>query len=123
MEAVSSVTASAPVFTPPSVDVQSRATGAEVKVATPMPQGRGPIPAERPVTEHDVQKSVEQANQQIAQSNEKLSFSYEQKLGMFYVQVTDQGTGEVIREIPSKNFVQHRLAMQEMIGLILDKTG
>ena len=124
MAAISQVAASTPVLSSPSVDVQSKPSGSEVKTPSPMPQQQ-PVasPAGKPVTEQDVQKAVDQANQQMKQSHSKLTFGYEQRLNMLYVKVTDEASGEVIREIPSKDFVQHRLAMQEMVGVILDKKG
>ena len=77
--------------------------------------------AEKKVTEQEVQKAVSQINQEMAGSNEDISFGYEQRLGMLYVQVTDKNSGQVVREIPSKEFIQHKVAMREMVGLLLDK--
>ncbi|NWF38577.1 flagellar protein FlaG [Mariprofundus sp. NF] len=77
--------------------------------------------AEKKVTEQEVQKAVSQVNQEMAGSNEDISFGYEQRLGMLYVQVTDKNSGKVVREIPSKEFIQHKVAMREMVGLLLDK--
>jgi len=38
-----------------------------------------------------------------------------------YVKIVDQNSGAVVREIPSKDFIRHQIALREMIGLILDK--
>ena len=80
--------------------------------------------AEQQVKEKDVQKAVQQANVEMASSNTSvaISFGYEEKLGQLFVQVRDEDSGEVIREIPSRDFIQHKIAMREMIGLLLDKT-
>jgi len=80
---------------------------------------------EQQVKEQDVQKAVQQANVEMASSNSSvdISFGYEEKLGQLFVQVKDQNSGEVIREIPSKDFIQHKIAMREMIGLLLDRTA
>ena len=80
---------------------------------------------EQQVKEKDVQKAVQQANVEMASSNSSvaISFGYEEKLGQLFVKVKDQDSGEVIREIPSQDFIQHKIAMREMIGLLLDKTA
>lgn len=77
--------------------------------------------AERKVSEQEVQKAVSQVNLEISGNNEDISFGYEKRLGMLYVTVTDKNSGEVVREIPSKEFLQHKVAMREMVGLLLDK--
>jgi len=77
--------------------------------------------AQRKETEQEVRQAVEQANFEISMNNEDISFGYEKRLGMLYVQVTDKSSGEVVREIPSKEFIQHKVAMREMVGLLLDK--
>ncbi len=64
---------------------------------------------------------MEASNNALLNSNESISFGYEKRLGLLYVQVQDKSTGEVLREIPSKDFIRHALAMKESIGLILDK--
>ncbi len=75
----------------------------------------------RKVSVQDVQKAVQQANAQLAGSNESITFGYEEKLGQLVVQVTDKSTGAVIRQLPSRDFIQHQIFMREMIGLFLDK--
>jgi flagellar protein FlaG len=76
---------------------------------------------EQKVSLQDVQKAVAQANAQLAGSNETISFGYERQLGQLVVQVTDKASGKVIRQLPSKEFIQHQIFMREMIGLFLDK--
>jgi len=69
----------------------------------------------------DVKRAVDQANAQLAGANESISFGYEEQLGQLVVQVTDKKSGQVIRQLPSKEFIQHQIFMREMIGLFLDK--
>ncbi len=78
-------------------------------------------PAEPKVSEQVLKEVVQQANASFAGSNEAVSFTYEEKLGQLFVQVTDSRSGEVIREVPSKEFIRHQVAMKEFIGLLLDK--
>jgi len=82
-----------------------------------------PLKKEQPVTEKSVQQAVNQANQMLAASgsNETISFSYESKLNQLCVKIIDKNSGKIVREIPSKDFIRHQIALREMIGLILDK--
>ena len=77
--------------------------------------------SEQQVSIQDVQKAIQQSNKALTLSGESIAFGYEEKLGQLFVTVTDKQSGEVIREIPSKDFIQHKIAMREMIGLLLDK--
>ena len=77
--------------------------------------------AEQKVSVQDVQRAVQHANAQMSGSNENISFGYEEKLGQLVVQVTDKSTGAVIRQLPSRDLIQHQIFMREMIGLFLDK--
>ncbi|OIQ01125.1 MAG: hypothetical protein AUK35_00430 [Zetaproteobacteria bacterium CG2_30_46_52] len=97
-----------------AASVQPKASNKEA----PNPQ---PQHIEKQVTKKDVEQAIQQATRELAGSNEAIGFSYEKKLGQLFVQVKDNVSGEVIREVPSKDFIKHRLAMQEMIGLLLDK--
>jgi len=76
---------------------------------------------EQQVSIQDVQKAIQQSNKALTLSGESIAFGYEEKLGQLFVTVTDKQSGEVIREIPSKDFIQHKIAMREMIGLLLDR--
>jgi len=73
------------------------------------------------VSERTLKKAIAQANIEMASNSESVTFGYEKELGLLYVQVTDNDSGKVVREIPSKDFIAHRLAMREMVGLLLDK--
>jgi len=116
---------SSPVLASPNVGSASVKVGSpQVKrqpTATEQSVQQNVRSAEVKVSEQDVQREVARANVEITGNNENIAFSYEPKLGQLFVHVTDKNSGEVIREIPSKDFIQHRVAMREMIGLLLDK--
>jgi flagellar protein FlaG len=129
MEAIKSIsTASAvavsiPGSSAPSVQVfqpkitpQADATPAQTATAQLVQNQPEPM-----VSEQELKQAIQQANQSFAGSNEAVSFTYEEKLGQLFVQITDRASGEVIREVPSKEFIQHQVAMKELVGLLLDK--
>jgi len=116
---------SSPVFSMPNVGAAVVRTGNQATKA-PNSTEQNTVQqeaqsSEKQVSRKDVEKAVIQLNAEMASTNESITFGYEAKLGQLFVQVTDNKSGEVIREIPSKEFIAHRIAMREMIGLLLDK--
>lgn len=125
---------SSPASSSPSVDVRSSsAAPAGAPAAQPAPV-KIPVSNEislkvrqdaekKQPTEQEVQWAVTEANREFSGPSEKIAFGYEKRLNMLIVQVQDRETGEVIREIPPREFIEFRIAMRERIGLLLDKQG
>ena len=55
--------------------------------------------------------------------NVDLKFSVNKNSGRIMVTVTDEATGEVIREIPSSELVKFADKFDEMVGMIFDQKG
>ena len=55
--------------------------------------------------------------------NVKLQFSVNKDSGRIMVTVTDEATGEVIREIPPSELVKFAEKFDEMVGMIFDQKG
>jgi flagellar protein FlaG len=64
----------------------------------------------------DLQASLEM----LQQKNTHLNFSVHEKTDRIVVRITDQDTGDVIREIPSEEFLNLAAKLQEMVGLMFD---
>lgn len=64
----------------------------------------------------DLQASLEA----LQQKNTRLNFSVHEKTDRVMVSITDQDTGDVIREIPSEEFLEMAAKLQEMVGLMFD---
>ncbi|MFT0801502.1 flagellar protein FlaG [Bacillus swezeyi] len=69
-----------------------------------------------------LEKTVQGANNLLEPSQVHLQFELHEKLGEYYVQVVDNHTEEIIREIPPKEWLDFYAAMAEFMGLIVDKT-
>ena len=86
-----------------------------------------PRVSERQPPEAEVRKAVNQANADMAGLNENIRFGFSDEAGMLFVQVVDQRSGEVIRQIPSKEFLAAqaaaRAAAQKATGLLLNRQG
>jgi flagellar protein FlaG len=50
-----------------------------------------------------------------------VKFSVHQVSGQVLVAVTDEDTGEIIRQIPSEEMVELSMKLEEMMGLIFDQ--
>lgn len=87
------------------------------------------IPVSKDVKEvTDKQHTREQLEQQvevfnkILQSNQAhVKFVLHDELGEYYVQVINDKTSQVIREIPSKKMMDTVAKMYEMIGILVDQ--
>ncbi len=124
MAVITPITTQAPVASTPMVNATAAVSTAPVQQrVAPQSSNVQNIQREPAVTEKSVQAAVNKANQMLASagSNETISFAYESKLNLLYVKIIDQNSGAVVREIPSKDFIRHQIALREMIGLILDK--
>jgi len=123
MAVISPITTQSPVASTPSVSASVGSTVQQRVAPQPSNVQALPVKQEPAVTEKSVQEAVNKANVMLAESgsNETISFAYEEKLNQLYVKIVDQNSGAVVREIPSKDFIRHQIALREMIGLILDK--
>lgn len=50
-----------------------------------------------------------------------ISFELHEKLDSYYVEVVDQDTKEVVKEIPAKKILDMRAKMMEYLGLFIDE--
>jgi flagellar protein FlaG len=64
----------------------------------------------------DLQTSLEM----LQQKHTQLNFSVHEKTDRVMVRITDQSSGDVIREIPSEEFLDMAAKLQEMVGLMFD---
>jgi len=104
----------------------SQASAAPRVIRTPQdpPQSATNKTSNTQPSESKVAQAVEMSNNALINSNnESISFGYEKRLGLLFVQVTDKSTGEVLREIPSRDFIRNAIAMRESIGLMLNQKG
>jgi len=129
MTAISTIIQSSPVLSSPNVSVSSTAAKAPSVVQTIVPAAVSAATSSNSSAQktedqpsvRDVQKAVAQANSSLANANHSITFGYEEKLGQLIVQVSDNATGRVIQQLPSKDFIKHQIFMKEMVGLLLDK--
>ncbi len=55
--------------------------------------------------------------------NLDVSFAYNAKLNVQYINVTDKSTGQVIRKLPTEEAMKIKESMADLVGMLLDKKG
>lgn len=73
------------------------------------------------VSKKDLEKDIEGVNKFLEQHVTSLKFQVHEDLNRLFVEVVDQKTKEVVRQIPPKEFLDMVSAMLEHVGLIVDK--
>ncbi|QOS98069.1 flagellar protein FlaG [Brevibacterium sp. JNUCC-42] len=69
----------------------------------------------------ELQDEVAALNKFMQAKETHLKFNLHEKLGEYYVQVIDNKTDEVVREIPSKKMMDTVAQMYELIGIMVDR--
>ena len=104
---------------------------AEMKVEKPIPaQLEKPVSAQlEPSQQEKVEKvpkeklmeKVDEMNEFLKPTSTSLKFQLHEKLEVYYVQIIDTRTEEVLKEIPNKKFLDMYASMAEIAGLLVDE--
>ncbi|WP_445487961.1 flagellar protein FlaG [Niallia sp. 03133] len=73
------------------------------------------------VSEKKLNDIVQGMNDFMEPSHTSVKFQLHEKLNEYYVTIVDDATHEVVKEIPSKKFLDMYAAMTEFVGLVVDK--
>ncbi|WP_261131805.1 flagellar protein FlaG [Bacillus sp. Marseille-Q3570] len=73
------------------------------------------------LSKQDLKEKVESMNDFLVPTHTSLKFELHEKLDRYYVQVINDKTKEVIREIPNKKFLDMYAAMAELVGIVVDE--
>ncbi|EID45496.1 flagellar protein FlaG [Parageobacillus thermoglucosidasius] len=76
---------------------------------------------ETPVSKKKVEEITNKLNEFLEIHNRSLKFILHEELNQYYVQVIDDDTEEVIREIPPKKLLDAFYTMQKFLGMIVDE--
>ncbi|WP_134683511.1 flagellar protein FlaG [Brevibacillus migulae] len=74
-----------------------------------------------PISKEELQKSIEGLNKWLQLQSTHLKFFLHEGLNEYYVQVINDETNEVVREIPSKKVLDMVKHIQDTLGLIIDE--
>lgn len=115
------LTKGTPVYTD---KLNSSSSGNDQKPYTPVePTGNIGYGQQKEVKKEDLEKSIEALNKWLGSqsSNTHLKFQLHEEMKEYYVQVVNDQTNEVIREIPSKKIMDVNAKILEMVGLLVDE--
>jgi flagellar protein FlaG len=73
------------------------------------------------IPKEKLKEVVKGLNEFLQPSHTSLKFKLHDELKEYYVQIINERTNEVIREIPPKKLLDIYAAMMEFVGLIVDK--
>lgn len=87
------------------------------------PQHRmSPIQAEsQAISKESLAKAIEGINQTLEITRTHLKFTLHEELQEYYVQVIDDQTQEVIKEIPPKKFLDIVAEIWKLAGILIDE--
>ncbi len=96
---------------------------AQVQVAQTQ-QGQAAANGQLPVSSDHLHAAAAQLKQVVeAASSRRLSMDIDHDSDQAFMRVTDQQTGEVIKQIPSKEVMELHARLQDFIGMFIDKTA
>jgi len=72
------------------------------------------------IKKETIKKEISSVNQFLKSSQTSVKFQLHEKLHEYYVQIIDDNTKEVIKEIPPKKFLDMYANIMKQIGLIID---
>ena len=108
-----------PVVKPstPASDINHRRTETQQSTSKAADQ-------QREERQEQITQAVEMANAIAQFLDKKIAFSYDRRINKVIVRVVRESTGEVIRQIPPEEMVDHMVRLQEDFrGLILNHSG
>lgn len=76
---------------------------------------------EKELTKEEAEHVIKGMNEFLKPQITSLSFKMHEDLDRYYVEVVDQDTKQVIREIPSKELLDMYAKMTEFLGLFIDE--
>lgn len=79
------------------------------------------IQHEQTYNKTEISKELDNLNKMLQSKNSHLHFVLHDKLQEYYVQVVDDKTNDVIKEIPSKKVMDMVANFYEKLGIIVDK--
>lgn len=72
-------------------------------------------------TSREIGKAVDDLNKLMESNQTHLKFQMHDKLKEYYVEVINDSTNEVIKQIPSKKLMDVAAKIQEMVGILVDE--
>jgi len=89
------------------------------KLKDPSPDQQDQL--EKKLSKEQIEKVTNSMNDFLNASNTQLVFKFHDKLKEYYVEIVDENTNQVVKEIPPKKLLDIYAAMKDYLGLLVDK--
>ncbi|MCM3590180.1 flagellar protein FlaG [Brevibacillus borstelensis] len=89
--------------------------------STAHPEDRTPPSLDKQHSIGEIESEIAGINKWLQSTSSHLKFTLHEGLNEYYVQIINDETNEIIREIPSKKVMDMAAKMHEMIGLLVDE--
>ncbi|MBM3279155.1 MAG: flagellar protein FlaG [Candidatus Handelsmanbacteria bacterium] len=91
-------------------------------------QTRGPeaqvtAPVAHPVPAEDLKQAAAEVDKLLEKQHSDLSVSVDESSGTLVVRITDNTTGEVVKQIPPEQLMEANVSMNKIVGLLMDDQG
>ncbi|USG65320.1 flagellar protein FlaG [Brevibacillus ruminantium] len=93
----------------------------EVNLPNTQPVEKTPLSPDKQHSKGEIELEIAGINKWLQSTSSHIKFTLHEDLNEYYVQVINDQTNEVIREIPSKKVMDMVAKMHEMIGLLVDE--
>ena len=95
-------------------------SGAPAAAASPKSPAVAPTPSSQQPSSEQVRQAVEAVKQMVKSTNaNSLDFSIDEQSGKTVVRITDADTGEIIRQIPSREMLEIAHSLDKLQGMLL----
>ncbi len=72
------------------------------------------------VQAQEVKQAAAELHKALQQQSSDLSVSVDETTGTMVVRITDNNTGEVVKQIPPKQLMEANISMNKIVGLLID---
>jgi flagellar protein FlaG len=122
---ITELTATTPIsYTPPTngPDERTRIQRAVVEVKEAKPKDPVPAAKDPAVPDTNMKEIVKELNDAVGALNSRLSFYLDSETKKVVVKIVDSETGETVRQIPPEDALKLSQRMNEIVGVLLDKS-
>lgn len=79
------------------------------------------VSASSPSVRAELQEAVGAANEKLLQRGQKLDIGVDEESGTIVIRVSDQKTGEMIRQMPSEEALRITRSIDRLTGILVDQ--
>ena len=79
------------------------------------------VSANSPAVRAELQEAVGAANEKLLQRGQKLDIGVDEESGTIVIRVSDQKTGEMIRQMPSEEALRITRSIDRLTGILVDQ--